>query len=727
VLYNFQTKALVADSSIVELIGSLEMPDDVRLNKVSGDYAYFTENINSTGTIVHVVDISNPTAPIKVGKIDFSPIKLYSLEIAGNLLYATDGVGLRIMDISDPVNPYQLSYYQEPSQLTCCITYALAISGNHAYIENRAIDHRLSVIDVSDPTTPVKVAELTSGIFFYYFDLKTSGDYLYLDTGVTQTIYIFDISDPLSPNEVGSFYYGGLLNGYCVYDINADYMYLASFVTLAGRVSNDFKIYDISDKQDVKHIGGYNISKGYDDEVTSVSSLSYGHGYVFIAHKEDGVRIVDVSDPSNPQEVDIFNTSGDSRSVIIKNYCVYLSDSQYGLKIYKFTNLGILTQPFGSLDTPVNEAKVSGSVPFTGWALDDLGIESVKLYIKDGKNLVYIDDAVFVTGARPDIEQAYPDYPNNHKAGWGYMMLTNFLPGMVTAVQKGTYEIHAVATDAEGNSVTLGTKTIHVDNANAVKPFGTIETPLPGGTASGNTFINWGWVLTPQPDMIPTDGSTINVWVDGVNVGQPTYNNYRIDIANKFPTYANSNGAVGFFYLDTTAYDNGVHTIQWTATDTGGDTDGIGSRYFTIQNTGADAKASEIRRQKSEDRIELLRIDGDNTQPIFAQKGFSVHRGKNVIYTGDNNEYRINIRELEPLQIQLMENESIISCFLKVGDKFKNPPAGMIIRNNQINWMPGVAYLGNYHLVVVMKNENGDLGKRFFYVSIEPKYGVPER
>jgi hypothetical protein len=164
------------------------------------------------------------------------------------------------------------------------------------------------------------------------------------------------------------------------------------------------------------------------------------------------------------------------------------------------------------------------------------------------------------------------------------MLLTNFLPNG----GNGTFTLTAVAEDGVGNEVILGTKTIICDNANAVKPFGAIDTPTQGGTASGSSFINWGWVLTPQPNSIPIDGSTINVYVDGVNLGHPVYNIYRQDIATLFPGYANSNGAVGYFYLDTTSYENGVHTIQWTATDNDGNTDGIGSRYFTIQNTGTD-------------------------------------------------------------------------------------------------------------------------------------------
>jgi hypothetical protein len=236
--------------------------------------------------------------------------------------------------------------------------------------------------------------------------------------------------------------------------------------------------------------------------------------------------------------------------------------------------------PFGDFTTPIEGSTVRSSIPVTGWALDDVRVQSVKIYRGSGSDLVYIDDAVFVEGARPDVEAAYPQYPQNHKAGWGYMLLTNFLPNG----GNGTFKLHAVATDVNGNTTTLGTKTITCNNANAVKPFGAIDTPTQGGTASGSTFRNQGWALTPLPNSIPTDGSTINVYVDGVKQGNPTYNVNRSDIGLMFPGYANSTGAGGYFDFDTTSYANGLHTIQWNATDSAGNTDGIGSRYFTIRN-----------------------------------------------------------------------------------------------------------------------------------------------
>jgi hypothetical protein len=125
-----------------------------------------------------------------------------------------------------------------------------------------------------------------------------------------------------------------------------------------------------------------------------------------------------------------------------------------------------------------------------------------------------------------------------------------------------------------------GAVAITVDNAASPLPFGTIDTPTQGGTAESSAFVNLGWALTPQPNIIPTNGSTITVYIDSVPKGHPVYNNYRVDIATIFPGYQNSAGAVGYFTFDTTAYENGLHTIAWSVTDSAGNTTGIGSRYW---------------------------------------------------------------------------------------------------------------------------------------------------
>lgn len=351
---------------------------------------------------------------------------------------------------------------------------------------------------------------------------------------------------------------------------------------------------------------------------------------------------------------------------------------------------GGTTVPFGSFDTPLAGATVRGSFPVSGWALDDVGVQSVKVYREEGGKTVYIGDADFVAGARPDVEAAYPDYPGNTRAGWGYMLLSHFLPNK----GNGTYTLHAVARDGDGNSVTLGTRTITADNANAVKPFGAIDTPSQGGTASGASFINWGWVLTPQPNSISTDGTTINVWVDSINLGHPTYNVYREDIASYFPGYANSRGAVGYFYLDTTAYTGGVHSIQWTATDSGGNTDGIGSRYFTIDNSSQD------RLQMIGEHQYLLRNKINRDWPVKIKRGFDTMRPYRRVYPDEDGIIRIESRVLDRLEINFAARETR-SGMNDLPLKWHRPPLpiGSSFTNGVFSWIPGPGFLGEYKLV----------------------------
>jgi Right handed beta helix region/Bacterial Ig domain/Viral BACON domain len=397
------------------------------------------------------------------------------------------------------------------------------------------------------------------------------------------------------------------------------------------------------------------------------------------------------------------------------------------------------SEPFGQFDSPINGATVRSSVAVTGWALDDVSISSVKIYRDpvpgEGGSLIFIGDTNFVEGARPDVAAAYPGYPNNTKAGWGYMLLTNFLP----AGGNGTYTLYAVAEDSAGQPVTLGSKIITCDNANAVKPFGAIDTPTQGGTASGSSFVNWGWVLTPQPNSIPIDGSTIDVWVDGLKLGQPTYNLYRSDIAALFPTYANSNGAVGYFYLDTLAIGDGVHTIQWTATDNALNTDGIGSRYFTINNQQANKPAftSMLLDPPCTSRLldphyKAWESNGNsnfnsspsqhgNREPqhgaVDVLTGFSTRDVPRPVKPGANGVITVNLNELDRFEMHFFPGGG------EVGEIQSLTPlpigSTLDVKRGIFYWQPGLAFMGPFQFEFLVKERDGRISKRKLLVIIQ--------
>jgi hypothetical protein len=364
--------------------------------------------------------------------------------------------------------------------------------------------------------------------------------------------------------------------------------------------------------------------------------------------------------------------------------------------------------PLGSFDTPVSgTSSVTGAIAVTGWALDNIEVVSVDIWreptSKEPAGLIPIGDAVFSVGARPDVEAASPNSPLNYRAGWGYLLLTNSLPnnGGSIGPGNGTYKLHAIAHNKAGVAVDLGTHTITVDNAHAARPFGSLDTPAQGGTASGTAFINFGWTLTQNPYSIPTDGSTLSVQVDGVPVGRPTYNQYRADIATAFPGLANSNGATGFYYIDTTKLSNGVHTLAWGVYDNAGRGDGIGSRYFTVYNSGVAGTAGE-----------------DTSSSMVASEGNSglVDDTRPSIGACDAANAAVlerQIEELERIRLDLCAAKG----YLLLNGERRSLPIGSSLLNGVFYWQPGPGFLGVFNLTF----ERPGLPDAAVVVNIRPK------
>lgn len=373
--------------------------------------------------------------------------------------------------------------------------------------------------------------------------------------------------------------------------------------------------------------------------------------------------------------------------------------------------------PFGEFTTPWDGTDgVMGSIAVTGWALDDIGLESVKIYRQVNGDLSYIGDAIFIDGARPDVEQTYPGYPNSRKAGWGYLMLTNLLPD-------GDVTLKAIAKDNAGNETLLGTKTITIDNTNAEIPFGAIDTPTQGGDVSGKKYINFGWALTPQPDSIAIDGSTIKVVIDGVAKGHPVYNIFRADIANLFPGLANTNGAIGYFYIDASKLKNGLHTIAWSVTDNAGHSDGIGSRYFSVMNSGTGDRAAGLRDWDSL-LNESTRDQLQSFEPVMVKKGYNDKTNPGEAYPDECGDIHIQIPELERLEIKLdTVPAKNLAGYLAVGDKLRELPIGSTLDSDAgiFYWQPGAGFVGEYHLVFTAKDETGQLIRKNIVVTIVPK------
>ncbi len=394
---------------------------------------------------------------------------------------------------------------------------------------------------------------------------------------------------------------------------------------------------------------------------------------------------------------------------------------------------GQSTLSIGVVDTPLNNRTgVTGAVPFTGWAVDDVGVTRVMVCRSafggevapvdpncGGAAQIFVGFAVSIDGARPDVAAAYPTYPANTIAGWGFMVLTNMLPNQ----GNGTYLFHMYAQDVEGHTTLLGTRTMSCANALATLPFGAIDTPAQGGVASGNAYVNFGWALTPQPKTIPVNGSTITVLVDGVSQGSADYNHFRPDIGEFFPGFNNTAGAIGFKVLDTTTLANGTHTIVWVVTDDQGVTEGIGSRFFTVANGASAVTATEARATAVPAAVDVAALPMAKA-PVVGRRGFDL-AAPFVSHTPTGSG-RVIVRgeEIDRFELALGAQTGVrYTGYLRTGETLAALPIGSSLdaATGVFTWAPGVGFIGTYDFVFVRSEGATAIERQEVRIVLHPK------
>ena len=199
------------------------------------------------------------------------------VEIVGNYAYIGNGGTFQVLDISNAVNPIIIGevVLQEGSVIE------LAVTGNYAYILNP-----FQIIDISNPTSPHIIFSQSFG--WGLMELTICGNYLYI-ADFYNYIYIFDISIPTQPVQVG--WARGSGDGITALVVSEPYLYLQSFDGLV------IDIFDISDKTSPVLICQYGIV-GVGGGLAIEDSLLYVGNSAF-----PRFRILDVSDPTNPQYV----------------------------------------------------------------------------------------------------------------------------------------------------------------------------------------------------------------------------------------------------------------------------------------------------------------------------------------------------------------------------------------------------------------------------------------
>ena len=193
------------------------------------------ENDDGTGNSLTILDIhTNPAEPSIVGSVHDanSLFGAYGVAVSGNYAYVAAqgclggqpcpnpsvGNDLDVIEIAGPGAPKIVATLRNPAEPSVFghVT-SVAVSGNYAYL-TAFYQHRLTVVDISNPLSPKLVTSLDDPTHFTYpADVAISGNYAYvINQGSAGPLVAVDIGNPAEPKVAGSLSSPELSGGYRV-------------------------------------------------------------------------------------------------------------------------------------------------------------------------------------------------------------------------------------------------------------------------------------------------------------------------------------------------------------------------------------------------------------------------------------------------------------------------------------------------------------------------------
>jgi hypothetical protein len=374
------------------------------------------------------LDVSNPAAPVESSAVFFYSHFMYGVALADDYLYiAANTAGLRIMDISQPAEPGGSGSYGEFWNLggVQAMSSPYLFVGMSFYLWWYETANGYKIVDIADPHRPVVRGAMEGGGLFF-----TDDGHAYRHEGNRHTsiLYALDMSDPVHPIGTGSWgpsqtFIGHLLIGEDYVYATGDFQTVAlDRVTLARMATHDeemkvvynqnglayanwggdlhiytapftevnvvedftlnnFQVdgrygYTVSDKLLIVDminpvepvvVGSFE-SPGYD-----LWGLQISGDYAYLATDNNGVIIVDISDPAAPEQVDFYPTAGSPRFLVVGGY-LFIADGPNGIVVLSLANPA----------DPVQVASYPKPNPYS------LTVRGTHLYADYGADGVYI-------------------------------------------------------------------------------------------------------------------------------------------------------------------------------------------------------------------------------------------------------------------------------------------------------------------------------------------------
>jgi hypothetical protein len=240
-----------------------------------------------------VFDVRNPSAPVKVKSLQLENDNYWNgVWAKENALYvASASRGVLVFDISNPADPQLLRNL--PSSTTAINAHTVFVEGNRLYAAT--LPTGVIVFDITTPLEPVELGRYPG----FPHDMFATGDRLYISNGF-EGFVVADVSNPSSIRALGSFTYP------------RQYAHHNAVGTFGGRTiafeggegaGEHLRVLDITNPANIVKIGEFQLRPEL-----SIHNLLLVGKKLYISWYQEGVRVLDVSNPTQPTQVAYYNT-----------------------------------------------------------------------------------------------------------------------------------------------------------------------------------------------------------------------------------------------------------------------------------------------------------------------------------------------------------------------------------------------------------------------------------
>jgi len=291
------------------IVSTTTVGTNARYSVALGNYVYV---VDQTLGDLRIFDVTDPVNPFQVNTTPLTGLGgCRGCDIGGRYLFVSDQNGnMHIVDVIDKSNPTLVS-----TTAIAGTPRGIKVNGSTVYVTGNDSAQGLISIDVTDVNNPVVLDTFnTTSAARTEFDIV--GEIAYLPISVVDRIRLIDISDPSNMFEISNINPGGDI---FAVKIQGRYAYAST------EIDGEFQIYDISDPNNVSDtpIGAVQTAVGASNRVAEITG-----NFAYVADAfNDSLYVIDISDPTNPTQIGSINIGSNPVSISSIGRYAYIGDN----------------------------------------------------------------------------------------------------------------------------------------------------------------------------------------------------------------------------------------------------------------------------------------------------------------------------------------------------------------------------------------------------------------